>query len=179
MQQVVDADVEKINPLGLTHMNKGECCQLWALHQPWPKELPVSDLLARLRQLAPLSPRCWHPRCKARPDMKLCYNLGSRPTKFSYPYIAIALALQVTPSMTFTVISPAAIQPPMQPIPSSFTTTIPQIPIIWPTSYVCHYLSMEHFIEPATTSSSCHSQVTVLFILLRFHRGQGSWSLPK
>ena len=33
---------------------------------------------------------------------------------------------------------------------------IPQIPIIWPTSYACHYLSMEYFQEPApaTTDNS-------------------------
>ena len=44
----------------------------------------------------------------------------------------------------------------MQPIPSSFMAAIPQILITWPTSHICHYLSMEHFTEPAlaTTDSS-------------------------
>ena len=58
-------------PSGHTDMrrvrtNKGEWCQSRVLHQPWPKEPPASDPLARLRQPAPLGPRRWSPGRKTK-----------------------------------------------------------------------------------------------------------------
>ena len=83
----------------------------------------------------------------------LCYDLGTRPTNFSY--------LPETPSaITITLPPPATAAPLPQPsapvIPSSFTTAIPQIPVTWPTSHAHHYSSMEYFQEPApvTTDNS-------------------------
>ena len=82
-----------------------------------------------------------------------CYNLGTRPTNFSYP--------PETPStVTITLLPPATAAPLPQPsapvIPSSFMTAIPQIPVMWPTSHACHYSSMEYFQEPTpvTTENS-------------------------
>jgi len=82
-----------------------------------------------------------------------CYDLGARPTNFSYT--------PETPStVTITLPPPTTTAPLPQPstpvIPSSFTTAIPQIPVTWPTSHVHHYLSMEYFQEPApvTTETS-------------------------
>ena len=54
----------------LMRMNKGEHCRSWALHQPWPKEPLASDLLARLRQPPPLSPRRWSSGRKTKPRAK-------------------------------------------------------------------------------------------------------------
>jgi len=82
-----------------------------------------------------------------------CYDLGTRPTIFSYP--------PETPSTVTITLPPLATaaplpQPPAPVIPSSFTTAIPQIPVTWPTSHARHYLSMEYFQEPApvTTDNS-------------------------
>ena len=74
---------EKSNPWALMCTNKGEHYRLWALHQPWPKEPPASDLLVRLRQPPPLSPRHWHPGHKTRQgtDMKLTRHHKGAPTR--------------------------------------------------------------------------------------------------
>ena len=58
------------NLLAFAHMNDGECCQLWVLHQPWPRAPPPSNLLERLREPQPLSPRCRYPGRKTRPSTK-------------------------------------------------------------------------------------------------------------
>jgi len=73
----------------------------------------------------------------------LCCNLGAGPTNFSYP--------PNTPS-TVTVTLPA-IQPPMPVILPSFTTTIPQILIMWPTSHTCQYSSIEYLTDPTPVIS--------------------------
>jgi len=57
----------KSNPRASTRTNEGERCRSRALHQPWPKELPASDPLARLRQPPPLSPRRWSSGRNTRP----------------------------------------------------------------------------------------------------------------
>jgi len=63
-------------PSGHTDMrwvctNKGGHYQSWVLHQPWPKELPASDPLARLRQPAPLGLRHWSPGQKTKSCMAM------------------------------------------------------------------------------------------------------------
>src|SRR5260221_5541643 len=67
------------NPRALTRMNKGECYRSQALHQSWPRKPPASNPLARLREPLPLSPRRWHPGCKARQGAKLrrCGKAGA------------------------------------------------------------------------------------------------------
>jgi len=88
------------NPWASMWMNKGECCHSWALHQPWPKEPPASDLLARLRQPLPLSPRCCHPGCKIRSgaDMKStchhkrhCHRRASATPRHCYESASLSI----------------------------------------------------------------------------------------
>jgi len=40
----------RLNLRALTRMNEGESCQSWELYQPWPREPPASNPLARLRE---------------------------------------------------------------------------------------------------------------------------------
>jgi len=75
-----------------------------------------------------------------------CYNLGTRPTKFFYPPAT-------PPSITITLPATQPIQPSAPVIPSSFTTAIPEIPIMWPTSHICQYSSMEYLVDPAPVVS--------------------------
>ena len=67
------------------HRNEGEYYQLQALHQSWPRKLPVLNLLARLREPLPLSLRHWHPGHKARQGAKL-RHCGKAGTKLRHSY---------------------------------------------------------------------------------------------
>ena len=82
-----------------------------------------------------------------------CYDLGARPTNFSYPpKIPSTITITWPPPATAALLH----QPSMPVIPSLFTTAIPQIPVMWPTSHTHYYSSMEYFQEPAlaTTKNS-------------------------
>src|SRR6266581_6806135 len=61
---------ERSNPRALTRTNEGGRCRSWALHQPWPREPPASNRLARLKKPPPLSTRRWCPGRKAWPNVK-------------------------------------------------------------------------------------------------------------
>jgi len=60
--------------------------------------------------------------------MYSCYDPGTGPTKFFYPSAT-------PPSITITLPATQPVQPSTPVIPSSFTTAIPEIPIMWPTSH--------------------------------------------
>jgi len=63
-----NADAEEVEPPGFDAYKRGGVLQ--AQHQPWPKEPPASNPLARLREPWPLGPRHWHPRRKGKPGAK-------------------------------------------------------------------------------------------------------------
>jgi len=75
-----------------------------------------------------------------------CYDLGSGSTNFSYP------PSTDTPSAV-TITLPATVQLSAPVIPTSFATAIPEILIMWPTSYMRHYSSMEYLTDPAPVVS--------------------------
>ena len=54
-------DAKGGGPRALTHTDEGERCRSWALHLPWPRALPASDLLAGLRKPPLQHPRRWGP----------------------------------------------------------------------------------------------------------------------
>jgi len=64
-------------------------------------------------------------------DKKDCYDPGPGSTNFLYPPVI------PTPSVTITL--PANVQPTAPVIPPSFTTAIPEILIMWPTSHTHQY----------------------------------------
>jgi len=68
-------------------------------------------------------------------------------TNFLYPPVA------PTPSAV-TITLPANVQPTAPVIPPSFTTAIPEIPIMWPTRHTRQYSSMEHLVDPAPVVSN-------------------------
>jgi len=60
--------LEKLNPRALTRTDEGECNWLWALHQPWLGVPAASNPLVKVRKPSPLSPSCWRPGYKTRPN---------------------------------------------------------------------------------------------------------------
>jgi len=76
----------------------------------------------------------------------VCYDPGPGSTNFLYPPII------PTPS-SVTITLPANVQPTAPVIPSSFTTAIPEIPIMWPTGHTRQHSSMEYFEDPAPVIS--------------------------
>jgi len=84
-----------------------------------------------------------------------CYDLGARPTNFSYPpEIPSTVTITLPPSATIVPLP----QPSAPVIPFSFMTAISQIPVMWPTSHTCHYSSMEYFQEPAPVTTENSSE---------------------
>jgi len=75
-----------------------------------------------------------------------CYDPGTGPTKFVYPPAT-------PPSITITLPATQPVQPSAPVIPTSFTT-MPEIPITWPTSHTHQYSSMEYLVDPAPVDNS-------------------------
>jgi len=76
----------------------------------------------------------------------MCYDPGPGSTNFLYPPII------PTPS-SVTITLPTNVQPTAPVILPSFTTAIPEIPIMWPTSHTRQHSSMEYFEDPAPVVS--------------------------
>ena len=65
-----DADTREVDPRMLTYSTEGqrcrmriiEGCRLWALHQPWPRELPASSQQAGLKKPPRQGSERWNPR---------------------------------------------------------------------------------------------------------------------
>jgi len=85
------------------------------------------------------------PTCLVHQEL-LCYDPGPGSTKILYPPV-----IPIPSSVTITL--PANVQPTAPIIPPSFTTAIPEIPITWPTSHTRQHSSMEYFEDPAPVVS--------------------------